>query len=292
MPLPPDLIAGLGVTGSLRVSGGSIAESYRLETPSGPLFAKTRPDSAAMFAREAAGLRALRGAAPSGIGVPEVVRQTEGGLVLEWIATGRAEAVTGAATDADLGRGLAAIHRTTAADFGALGQHDPGNVDVVGYIGSVQIDLTPTTSWPEYYLERRLRPLAQAAVREGNLDGRFLRLLDRVAPRASELCGPAEQPTLVHGDLWGGNRLRGADGRNWLIDPAAHYAHREIDLAMMALFGGFGPAAFTAYDEAFALAPDWEDRVAWYQLPPLLVHAILFGGHYGDDCLRALGRYL
>src|SRR5690606_28934753 len=110
-------------------------------------------------------------------------------------------------------------------------------------------------------------------------------------PRAAELCGPAEAPALVHGDLWGGNRLVDRDGTSWLIDPAAHWGHRELDLAMMQLFGGFDRAVYDAYDEAFPLAPGWRDRVSWYQLPPLLVHAIRFGGSYGAAALAALRRY-
>ena len=83
----------------------------------------------------------------------------------------------------------------------------------------------------------------------------------------------------------------GADGVNWLIDPAAHWAHREIDLAMMQLFGGFGSECFAAYDEAFPLADGWRARMRWYQLPPLLVHAILFGGGYGASVISVLRGY-
>lgn len=281
--LPPDLVAGFAVTAARPVGGGSIGSSYRLETASGPLFAKTYADPPpGLVAREVAGLRALRAAAPPEIGVPEVLASSDTGIVLEWIGTGRG----GATTEADLGRGLAAIHRASAPTFGAL-----QDAATTGYMGTVPIDLTPGDSWPDYYVDRRLRPLAVAAVDAGNLDERFLGLLDRVAERAPDLCGPPEPPALVHGDLWSGNRLVGADGRNWLIDPAAHYSHREIDLAMMLVFGGFGDAAIRAYDEAHPLAPGWRDRVPWYQLPPLLVHAILFGGHYGAAAVQALRRY-
>ena len=115
-----------------------------------------------------------------------------------------------------------------------------------------------------------------------------LHLLDSLEPRIAELCGPAESPSLVHGDLWAGNRLVDQTGVNWLIDPAAHYAHREFDLAMMQLFGGFGREAFTSYDDAYPLADGWQARVPWYQLTPLLVHAILFGGSYGASIMSVL----
>ncbi len=103
-----------------------------------------------------------------------------------------------------------------------------------------------------------------------------------------ELCGPPEPPALLHGDLWAGNRMIDRDGANWLIDPATYWGHREVDLAMMRLFGGFGGAAFDAYAEAHPLAAGWPERVEWYQLVPLLVHAILFGGSYGRAAMAVL----
>lgn len=283
-PLPDELIDGLRVRRATRVHGGDIAAAYRLETPDGPLFAKTHPrPKPDMFAREAAGLRALRAHAPDWIGVPEVLRESAQGLVLEWIEVrgGRpSEAV-----EADLGRGLARLHGATHPTYGAIDDA------LAGYLGSAEIDLTPATDWPRFFLERRLTPLVERAIEGRTLDPQARVALERCAPRAAELCGPPEPPALVHGDLWAGNRLVDGGGRNWLIDPACHWGHRELDLAMMALFGGFGPGCFAAYDEAFPLAPGWRDRVSWYQLPPLLVHAILFGGGYGAAALRALQRY-
>ena len=107
-----------------------------------------------------------------------------------------------------------------------------------------------------------------------------------------ELGGEPEPPARLHGDLWAGNRLVGSDGRNWLIDPAAHAGHREFDLAMMGLFGGFGPECFAAYEEAFPLGAGWRDRVALHQLAPLVGHAIKFGGSYPAAVDAALARYV
>lgn len=281
--LPPELVSGLDVTRSVPVSGGDISAAFRLDTPQGRLFAKTHPQPHPhMFAREAAGLRALAGAAPASIGVPHVVRVSEAGLVLEWIDEGR----RGPCTEDDLGRGLAHIHRSTAPAFGAL------DGDTSGYQGSMPTDLTPTASWTDYFFERRLVPLAEAAMGRGTLSPDARAVIERLAARADVLCGPVEPPALVHGDLWAGNRLVDRTGRNWLIDPAAHFAHREVDLAMMRLFGGFEERCFAAYDEAFPLADGWRDRIDWYQVPPLLVHAYLFGGSYGAAALTALRRYL
>jgi fructosamine-3-kinase len=115
--------------------------------------------------------------------------------------------------------------------------------------------------------------------------------VERVCARLEEIGGPPEPPARVHGDLWGGNVLAGADGRPWLIDPAAHGGHREADLAMLRLFGGVGSRTFAAYAEEHPLADGWEERVELHQLVPLLVHAVLFGGGYGARSEAVARRY-
>ena len=150
------------------------------------------------------------------------------------------------------------------------------------------MDLSPTDDWAGFLLDRRIRPLLRTAIGSGNLDPAASDLLEELAPRAAELAGPEEHPSLLHGDLWAGNRVIDVSGRNWLIDPSSFHGHREYDLAMMLLFGGFGKDCFAAYDEVYPLAEGWRERVPWYQLPPLLVHAIRFGGGYGGAVLRAL----
>ena len=283
LDLPHALTENLGVERAVPIGGGDTAAAFRLETPRGPLFAKTMTDPpAGMMAAEVAGLRALREHAPEFLGVPEVLRWTEEGIVLEWIE--EAPGGGGAQTEEECGRGLALLHRSEGEAFGGLDPQAPGR------IGSFEIDLSPTQDWAGFLLERRIRPLMRRAVETGRIDPRAADLLEELAPRAAELAGPAEPPTLVHGDLWAGNRLVDAEGRNWLIDPSAYWGHREVDLAMMLLFGGFGEECLAAYDAEHPLAPGWEERVPWYQLPPLLVHAIRFGGGYGDSALRALRR--
>lgn len=282
-PQLTELTDGLDVRSARRVHGGDIAVAYRLDTSDGPLFAKTHPDPTPdLFSREASGLRALRDNVPDGLRVPRVLRESETGLVLEWIEEGGRRA---GSSERDLGRGLAMLHRTTNDAFGGL------DGDSCGYLGSVGVDLTPSRDWPSFYVQRRVAPLVERAIDEGSLDPRARDLLERVAPRAPELCGPVEPPALLHGDLWGGNRLVDTTGVNWLIDPACHWGMREYDLAMMQLFGGFGPECFAAYDEEYPLESGWRERVPWYQLTPLLVHAILFDGGYGGSAMRVLQRY-
>ncbi len=283
--LPETLTRGLDVRRATPVSGRDIALAYRLETADGTYFLKTKdrptPD---LFEREAAGLAVLREHAPDDLGVPQVVRADASGLVLEWIDEGGAGRA-GRGAEERFGRGLAGLHRATHDTFGAIDDA------LAGYLGSAQVDLTPTRSWREFFVGRRVRPLTERAVREGRIDPVALQLVDELAGRADELCGPPEPPALVHGDLWAGNRLVDKGGRSWLIDPAAHWGHREYDLAMMQLFGGFGEECYRAYDEAFPLAEGWRERIAWHQLPPLLVHAILFGGGYGASALRVMRSY-
>jgi fructosamine-3-kinase len=113
---------------------------------------------------------------------------------------------------------------------------------------------------------------------------------EQLLPRLEELVGPPEPPARLHGDLWGGNAMVDERGQPCLIDPAVHGGHRELDLGMMRLFGGFSPRVFAAYEEAFPLAPDSEARVPLYQLYFLMVHVNLFGGSYVGSVESALGR--
>jgi fructosamine-3-kinase len=115
--------------------------------------------------------------------------------------------------------------------------------------------------------------------------------VERVCERLAELAGPAEPPSRLHGDLWSGNVMADRRGRPWLIDPSAYGGHREVDLAMLRLFGAPSERVFAAYQERSPLAGGWRERVELYQLLPLLVHAALFGGSYGARAERVARRY-
>lgn len=241
---------------------------------SGEDFRKGAPaDLPGALAFEATGLRAL---ARAGARVPRVLEVSEEVLVLERVTDG---GTADARQQEEFGRQLARVHRTTGERFGAL---DP---ELPGYLGLCPVDLTPADSWAESWLERRVRPLTRQAVSQGVLDPAAGALAARLGP---DHLGPSEPPTLVHGDLWAGNRLVDAAGDSWLIDPAAHWGHREVDLAMMRLFGGFTDREHAAYAEELPFADGWPERVPVYQLVPLLVHAILFGGGYGAQTMAAL----
>jgi fructosamine-3-kinase len=130
------------------------------------------------------------------------------------------------------------------------------------------------------------------AADRGALPGGALDTLDRLTGRLAELSGPPEPPARLHGDLWSGNVLTADDGRPWLIDPAAYGGHREIDLAMLRLFGSPGPGFLAAYEEIAPLADGHEERVKLWQVMPLLAHAALFGGGYGSQAVAAMRRYV
>jgi fructosamine-3-kinase len=272
---------GAPVTAATRVHGGDVASSWRVELADRRVvFAKTHPTAPpAFFSTEAAGLRWL--GEPGTVPVPEVLAVSDGSpnyLVLAWIDEGRA----GPTTESDLGRGLAALHRAGAPSFGREDRRTTG---------SRALPNEPCATWPEFYATQRLLPLARLAADAGALEPAAIAGLERVAGRLDGLPGADEPPARLHGDLWAGNRLVDRLGRSWLIDPAAHGGHREFDLAMMRLFGGFRADAFAAYMEESPLADGWQDRVALHQIAPLVVHAIKFGGGYAGAAARAIAEY-
>jgi fructosamine-3-kinase len=159
-------------------------------------------------------------------------------------------------------------------------------------IGELSLPNDPAPDWPTFYARRRLEPLVALCLERRTLSASGARAVERVCERIGDLAGPAEPPARLHGDLWGGNVLAGADGRARLIDPAAYGGHREVDLAMLRLFGAPSARVFAAYEEAAPLADGHRERVELWQLFPLLVHAALFGGSYGASVERAAVRYV
>jgi fructosamine-3-kinase len=271
-----------------RVGGGDINEAWQVRLADGSeAFVKTRTDAAPQeYRREAEGLRWL--GEPGTLRVPRVLEVAPQHLVLEWIERG---ALSDAGAQ-QLGRGLALLHTAGAPHFGDF-RHalDAPGQDEYGGFGSLRLPETPTADWLSFYARCRLLPLAAAARDRGALTTSGARDVERVCERLGELAGPPEPPARLHGDLWNGNVLADADGRAWLIDPSAYGGHREVDLAMLRLFGAPSERIFDAYEEAAPLAEDWRERVELWQLLPLLVHAVLFGGSYCAAAERVAARY-
>ena len=175
------------------------------------------------------------------------------------------------------------MHAAGAPSFG-------GDDDLV--LGPLTLPNDAVARWPEFYATCRLEPLARLAADRGALPADAPAMLDRLIDRLEELSGPAEPPARLHGDLWSGNVMTGADGRPWLIDPAAYGGHREVDLAMLSLFGAPRTRCLEAYCEVAPLAAGHEQRTALWQVMPLLAHAALFGGSWGASAVTAMRRYV
>jgi fructosamine-3-kinase len=273
--LPP------GASDARRVAGGDINEAFRVVLLDGSdAFVKTREGAAPEeYEAEAAGLQWL--AEPEALRTPRVLAVDERYLALEWIPQGRLDA----AGEEELGRGLALTHLAGASEFGASG------AGALARFGPLELSNEPAPDWVTFYAERRLRPLAAAARERSALSREGSQAVERVCERLHQLAGEPEPPARLHGDLWTGNVMADNAGRPWLIDPSAYGGSREVDLAMLRLFGAPSERVFAAYDEVAPPADGWRERIELYQLMPLLVHAVLFGGSYGESAARIARRY-
>lgn len=262
-------LLGTAVVATTPVAGGDVCTSTRLRLSDGRnAFAKTRPRAPAdFFSTEANGLRWL--GAAGGAAVPEVLAVADDCLVLSWLEPGRPSADAAES----FGRALAATHAAGAASFGA---------DSDGYIGTAPLSNTPSDDWVDFWATRRVLPYLRLAADRQAVSSGDRAAVEQVISRLADLAGPSEPVSRLHGDLWSGNVVWGADGAAYLVDPAAHGGHRETDLALLALFGA--PhllRLLAAYDEVTPLQSGWQERTPLHQLHPLLVHAVLFGGGYG-----------
>ncbi|MEU0581329.1 fructosamine kinase family protein [Streptomyces griseoincarnatus] len=267
-------LTGRAVTG-VRPLSGALAEAA---LDDGRTVVVKRAEEAEAARAEAAGLRWLAeaGAPP----VPRVHGREGAWLVLDRVAQGR----PGREAALRFGHELAGLHAAGAPAFGAT----PPGGPVEAFIGLAPMRNVTGDDWPSWYAEHRVLPYLRRAVDAGTTGAGEAAVVERVCARLPELAGPAEPPARLHGDLWSGNVLWGADGRVRLIDPAAHGGHRETDLAMLALFGcPLLDAVLEGYQEVAPLAEGWRERVGVHQLFPLLVHAVLFGRGYAGQALGA-----
>jgi fructosamine-3-kinase len=286
-PIAEAVAAAAGPVRRVERLGGSFGSALARVTAGGARFAlkwSVSPLPGALAA-EAHGLRAL--AAAQAVRVPAVVAIADpsdsGGqgpayLLSEWIEG------DGARPDmAALGEGLAALHRATAGAFG---------LERDNYIGGTPQANGWLPAWPAFFRERRLAPQVAMAEAGGRLTPARRRALERVLARLDELlAGAGAAPSLIHGDLWGGNVVAGAGGAPALIDPASSYSDREAELAFTELFGGFGPRFYQAYNAAWPLEPGYAARRDLYNLYHLLNHLNLFGEGYGAQVDAVARRY-
>ena len=275
---------GQRIDSASRIAGGDINEAFELRlADGGRVFLKCNAAAPlAMFAAEARGLAFLRDA--RALRVPEVLAFSEPDqrpsfLLLEFIASSAPRR----GFDEQLGQGLAALHRVGAASFGFTESN---------FVGRLAQSNREHSTWAEFYREERLEAQLRLAIVSGRAQVGLRRSFERLFAVLPELVGESEPPARLHGDLWGGNLHVDEHGGPCLIDPAVYGGHREMDLAMMRLFGGFGARVFAAYAEAFPLSPGHAERVALYQLYPLLVHLNSFGGSYLRAVQSALAEYV
>lgn len=274
---------GLRVEKTDPVGGGCIHQAAHLSTSDGDFFAKwSEAGAEEAFLREADGLRAL-GAAASGLVVPKVVVAqapadgAPGFIVMEYLTQDRASG-----DDRALGRGLAALHRTTDPGFG---------FPVTTYCGPSAQDNRVASSWAEFYAERRIRPLVRQLRDARGWSPVEVQVFDRLCEKMGSLVAPGGPPSLIHGDLWSGNVMASTRGPA-LVDPACAFADREMEFGITTLFGGFSSRFFEAYEEAWPLPSGWRERNPLYQVYHLLNHHLIFGGRYGAAALAAARRHV
>ena len=266
--------------GAVQVSGGSINEAFRLDTDTGAFFLKRNSATRFpnMFEAEATGLKLL---SRSTFKVPQPLLITESQeiqyILMDWVEEGPPTTTLWL----QFGTSLANMHSLTTR-FGL--DHD-------NYIGSLPQSNRGHESWWAFYREERLLPQLKLAESNGRLTASMAHGFDALFKHLDQLF-PEEPPALLHGDLWSGNFMVSSDGQPCIFDPAVYYGHREMDLAMMALFGGFGNGWVQAYNEVYPLESGWHERIPIGQLYPLMVHVNLFGGGYVSDVENILQKFI
>jgi fructosamine-3-kinase len=266
------------------VGGGCINQALRMATSAGDFFIKWNVSAPSdMFQKEAAGLNEMAEADNQFLVIPKVIwatksNQQPGILLMEYLQP----AINTNGYDEKLGRGIARLHRKTAANFGF--HHN-------NYCGTTIQDNTWTDHWTEFFAHQRIWTLVQQIKNSRGMLAGELKIYERLVSKIPQLLSHQTVPSLIHGDLWSGNYLYTAKG-SALIDPACYYADREMELGMMQLFGGFSVKVWNAYQEEFPLPDGWQERIHLYQLYHVLNHHLLFGGSYGWQAVEIAKKYL
>lgn len=265
----------------MSVGGGCINEAYSLKTNVGKYFIKYNSASAfpGMFEKEATGLKIL--AETKTIEIPEVIVAAKtydyAYLLLQFIETG----VSSRNFWSDFGIKLADLHRNTNGYFG---------LDHNNYIGSLVQTNNPHPDFFSFFISERIEPQLKEARNKGAFSQGETRYFDLLFNNLHNII-PVEKPALIHGDLWSGNYMVTAGGSPCLVDPAVCYGHREADIAMTQLFGGFQQEFYGAYNQAWPMEKDWQKRMDIFNLYPILVHVNLFGGSYARQILQIIRQF-
>ncbi len=263
------------------VSGGCINQGYAISDGVSTYFAKLNQASQVdMFEAESLGLQQMWETHTIRIPKPICWGIADGSayIVLEWLELG---GKGGTSAWSEMGRQMAAMHKAfSSKGFG----WDRNNT-----IGSTPQINTWKSDWAEFFGEHRIGYQLKLASRRGGSFSQGERLLKAIPEL---LASHQPQPSLVHGDLWSGNASITTSDEPVIFDPALYYGDREVDIAMTELFGGFPPAFYGGYNEAWPLDPGYEERKTLYNLYQILNHFNLFGGGYGSQANRAIEQIL
>lgn len=263
------------------VSGGDISSAYCVVTDNGRYFLKVNSASFAkeMFEAEKVGLEAIQ--ATNTIAAPQVILVDtlgeESFLLMEFVESKRPDA----SDYQRLGHQLAKMHLCSRPNFG-FPSHN--------FIGSLPQQNHAHDTWPEFYWYQRILPQLKMALGKNLLQANLIPEEEKALTMLRNLFGEVS-PSLLHGDLWGGNYLISTDGTPYLIDPAVYYGHAMVDIAMSRLFGGFSADFYDAYHQIIPQPSHHDEQIDLYQLYYLLVHLNLFGSGYYSSVSSILKRY-
>jgi fructosamine-3-kinase len=261
------------------IGGGCIGNAMKITTEKGAKYFVKMYSSGKIHFCEANGLNELKTA--NAIRIPRVVKVTDDFLILEFIES--APPVAGFSEK--FGRQFAQLHRTKSDLYGYFEDN---------FIGSTeQINLPQNDNWKEFYFENRLMFQFRLIEKKGYSNSRLNSGIKSIERQIDNILDDStERPSLLHGDLWGGNYITDQRGNPCLIDPAVYYGNREADLAMTKLFGGFDERFYGAYNEEYQMADGWQERENLYKLYHILNHVNLFGTSYMSQALHLIEYYV
>ncbi len=263
------------LTSTQTVTGGDINQSARLQTEAGVFFLKWNVASPKdMFKTEAQGL-SLLDSADSGLIIPSTILVGDDFLLLEYIEEGYSR------NSYLFGSKLAMMHKKSNELFG---------LNHSNYIGRLPQTNQFYADWLDFFVRERIEPQVKMAIDSGKMDRSLLSIFDRIM-NFTYVQFPDEPPALLHGDLWNGNYLWTKEGETAIYDPAVYFGHREMDIAMTRLFGGFDRQFYDGYNDIYPLEDGIEERIMLCNLYPVLVHANLFGGGYIEQAARLLKQF-
>jgi len=269
-------ILGENVLESTNVSGGCISNCQKLTTESGKRYFIKNYQKNGIAEAEAIGLAELTKAE---IKVPHVYEQSKNQLILDFIESSSSNAKT-----EKLAESLAKVHGVCAEQFG---------FDSNNFIGSTLQINNKQSDWLHFFWEHRILFQLRLAEQNGCTTNELLKSIAKLENRIeSILSGTDESPALLHGDLWSGNYFYDRNGEPVLVDPAVYYGHREADIAMTTLFGGFPEQFYKVYNEISPLKDDWQQRLKFYNIYHLLNHLNLFGSSYYSQLISTIQYYI